>query len=120
MALKKDMVLDNGITVSYHRIVSMNHIINKNTTIEVGSYINKEQRDKEKEWYAGNCESDLNVFISTVYYMLDYNEGLTVIDAYEYLKTLDVFSDAEDIFESPEETIEEVVIPEESMNNEEN
>ena len=107
MALKKDITLDNGILLTYHRVVSINSIINHQSLIEVGSYINEEQRNKEKEWYTGNCEDDLNVFISTVYYPIEYNKELNVDNAYEYLKTLDVFADAEDILE--ESTTEEVV-----------
>lgn len=49
MALKKDIELDNGIIVTYHRIVSIVKVTNKLCVIEVASYINKLQREKEME-----------------------------------------------------------------------
>lgn len=114
MALKKNIVLENGIPVTYHRVIGINNIINQETLIEVGSYINEEQRDKEKEWYKNGGNEASYVFFNTVYYSIEYNKDLNVDNAYEYLKTLEIFEGAEDVFEKPEET------PEESTNNEEN
>lgn len=95
MALKKNITLDNGIVLNYHRIVSVNNITNQQSIIEVASYINEEQREKEKEWYENN-EEDMNVFIETKYYSKEYDENLNVTNAYDYLKTLEEFKDAED------------------------
>ena len=39
MALIKEIVLDNGTTLNYHRIVSLNKIVNKSNIIEIASYI---------------------------------------------------------------------------------
>ena len=111
MALKKDKVLDNGITLTYHRVVSINSITNRQSMIEVGSYLNKEQREKEREWYESGGNEKLNVYISTKYYTKDYDKDLNVDSAYEYLKTLEDFADAEDILE---EHVEEEVMPEET------
>lgn len=97
MALKKDIVLDNGIILNYHRVVSVNNITNQQSIIEVASYINEEQRDKEKEWYETKSQGDMNVFINTKYYSKEYDKELNVDNAYEYLKTLDNFKDAEDV-----------------------
>lgn len=97
MALKKDITLNNGIVLNYHRVVSVNNITNQISIIEVASYINEEQRNKEKEWYETNRQNDMNVFIDTKYYSKEYDENLNVVNAYEYLKTLDEFIDAEDI-----------------------
>ena len=49
MALNKSIILDNGITVNYHRIVSVNNITNKSSIIEIASYTSKEKRNQEKE-----------------------------------------------------------------------
>ena len=38
MALKKEIELENGIIVNYHRIVSINKITNDCNIIEVASY----------------------------------------------------------------------------------
>ena len=121
MGLMKNKVLDNGITLTYHRVVSVNSIVNMQSMIEVGSYLNKEEREKEKEWYASSPKDRLSVYISTTYYPIEYSKDLNVDNAYEYLKTLDDFADAEDIFEEPveEEIIPEEIVPEEEIIEEE-
>jgi len=91
MALQKDIELDNGITVSYHRIVSINKITNKDELIEVASYINETQREKEQ------AIPGSNVFIYTHYFNKEYDKDETIDDVYEYLKTLEIFKDAEDV-----------------------
>jgi len=96
MALKKNITLDNGIVLDYHRIVSVNNITNQNSIIEVASYINEEQRNKEKEWYETNSQEDMNVFINARYYSKEYDKELNVDNAYDYLKTLEEFKDAKD------------------------
>ena len=50
MALQKEIILDNGIVLNYHRVVSINKITNLKNDIEVASYINAEQREKEKNY----------------------------------------------------------------------
>lgn len=97
MALKKEITLDNGIVLNYHRVVSVNNITNIQSTIEVASYINEEQRNKEKEWYESEDKGDMNVFIDSKFYIKEYDKDLNVDNAYEYLKTLEEFEGAEDI-----------------------
>lgn len=115
MALKKDKILENGIVLTYHRVVSINSITNVQSMIEVGSYLNKEQREKEREWYASGSEDRLDVYTNTKYYTVDYDKDMNVDSAYEYLKTLEDFADAEDIFEDP---VVEETLPEEEVNEE--
>ena len=97
MALKKDITLNNGIVLNYHRVVSVNNITNQSSIIEVTSYINEEQRNKEKTWYETNSQEDMNVFVDTRIYSKEYDKDLNVDTAYEYLKTLDEFQNSEDI-----------------------
>lgn len=97
MALKKDITLNNGIVLNYHRVVSVNNITNQESIIEVASYINEEQRNKEKEWYETNSQEDMNVFIDTRFYSKEYDKNLNVDNAYDYLKTLDEFEGSENI-----------------------
>ena len=92
MALIKSITLDNGITVNYHRVVSVNNITNHASIIEVASYINSEKRQEEKTALENN--QTMNVFIPSEYLGLPYNSTLNVNSAYEYLKTLDKFSNA--------------------------
>ena len=49
MALKKEIELENGIILNYHRITSLNKVTNIMNRIEVNSYISESQRDKEKK-----------------------------------------------------------------------
>lgn len=101
MALKKEIVLDNGITVNYHRIVSLSKITNQSNIIEVASYTSKEKREEEKEAIKKGQEAgeaiSTNIFIDTTYINKEYSEDEIIEDAYEYLKTTDKYKDAEDI-----------------------
>ena len=95
MALKKDIELDNGIVVTYHRIVSIVKVTNSSCAIEVASYINGAQREKEKE--ALKDGSSMNIFIDTTYISKEYDEEEVISDIYNYLKETEKFKDAEDL-----------------------
>lgn len=95
MAIQKEIVLDNGITVNYHRIVSVNNITNHASIIEVGSYTNEEKRNEEKEKLANN--ERMNIYISTEYLNTEYDETMNVLNAYDYLKTQEKYKDATDV-----------------------
>lgn len=94
MGLKKEITLSNGVSVSYHRIVSLNNITNVSTIIEVGSYTSEEKREEEK--VAIQNAQSIDVFIDTEYINKDYTENMTIEQAYDYLKTLDKFKSSED------------------------
>lgn len=94
MALKKNIILDNGVMVNYHRIVSINKITNNSNVIEVASYTSEEKRLEEIE--SINNGTSMNVFIDTSYIDKDYDESETIKDSYDYLKTTDKFEGAED------------------------
>lgn len=94
MALNKEIVLENGITVNYHRVVSVNNITNHVSVIEIASYTSEAKRKEEQTALANN--QSMNVFISTEYLNKEYTPTLNVDTAYAYLKTLDKFSGAED------------------------
>lgn len=94
MALIKEIILDNGIPVYYHRVVSVNNITNHASIIEIASYVNKEKREEEKESLELN--KPMNVFIHSDYKEIPYNKTLNVDTAYEYLKTLEKFENSED------------------------
>ena len=101
MALSKKIELENGINTNYHRIVSVNQIINEQTTIEVASYINADKREDESNALKIARETgeypETNVFIETEYITKDYDEDDNIKSCYEYLKTLDKFKNAKDI-----------------------
>ena len=111
MAISKKIEKNNGIIVNYHRITSLNKITNQCNIIEVNSYINENQRLKEKEYQnlqIKNNESlteeeekelseGINVLIEANFITIPYNENMTIEDAYEYLKSIEKYKDAEDI-----------------------
>ena len=93
MALKKQIELQNGITVDYHRIVSINKITNKTIIIEIASYISEEKRLEEIQ----KDGQEMNIFIKSTFFNKEYNETDTIEDLYEYLKTTPLFEGAENI-----------------------
>lgn len=94
MALIKEIELENGVKVNYHRIVSVNNITNHVSIIEVASYTSKEKREQEKEAFEKG--EFIDVFKETKFIEKEYEEDLNVVSAYEYLKTLPEFSGCTD------------------------
>lgn len=94
MALIKSIELPNGVTVNYHRVVSVNNITNHASIIEVASYTSKEKREEEQQALANN--EKMNVFIDTKHIPIEYDQNLNVVSAYEYLKTTEKYFDSED------------------------
>lgn len=94
MALIKEIELNNGVKVNYHRIVSVNNVTNHASIIEIASYTSKEKREEEKEAFEKGEFVDL--FKETQFIEKEYEEELNVVSAYAYLKTLDKFSGAID------------------------
>lgn len=113
MALQMGIELDNGVTLNYHRVTSLNKITNISNTIEVSSYTNEKQREKEKAYQElqkksangeelmpeeqQQLEQGINVYIDTDYINIPYDQSMTIDGAYAYLKTLDKFKDAIDV-----------------------
>lgn len=94
MALQKSIELGNGVTVSYHRVVSVNNITNQSSIIEIASYTSAAKREEEKTATNGG---EINVFINSMYINTDYNKNLNVDNAYQYIKTLPTFELSEDV-----------------------
>ena len=94
MALIKEITLDNGITVNYHRIASVNNITKQAIIIEIQSYTSKGKRLEEKTALENN--EAINIYIHTEYLNKEYTPTLNVNSAYEYIKTLQKFADYTD------------------------
>ena len=94
MALIKEIELNNGVKVNYHRIVSVNNVTNHASIIEIASYTSKEKREQEKE--AFERKEFIDAFKETKFIEKEYEEDLNVVSAYEYLKTLPEFSGCTD------------------------
>jgi hypothetical protein len=88
MALKKDIEI-NGLINSYHRIERLTSCLNKHISIVIFSYPNAEVREKER--------TKENVIHFSTTYELDYVENYTIKEAYDFIKSLEDFKDAEDI-----------------------
>mgnify|MGYP001625278471 CR=1 FL=1 len=113
MALQKEIELENGVTLNYHRITSLNKITNISNNIEISSYTNENQRLKEKAYQdlqkrQANGEElteeeqlqlnqGIDVFINTEYINLPYDEAMTIENAYDFLKSLDKYAEAIDV-----------------------
>lgn len=92
MALYKPIIQNDGVTTNYHRILFVDSIINSHVSIGVISYVNEEFRNKYQ-----NAEHDSKPYTQVITYEIDYVKNMTAEDAYEYLKSLPEFKDAEDI-----------------------
>ena len=100
MALNKKIELNNGVTVNYHRIVSLDFITNEQIIIEIASYIKESKREEEINALNQARETgeypQTDIFIHTTYINKEYDENDNIKTCYEYLKTLDEFKNAED------------------------
>ena len=100
MALSKEIELGNGVVTKYHRINSIQQMINQQTIIEVNSYTSREKREEEIQAYTTAQETgnfpEMNVFIDADFITKEYEDGESIEDAYKYLKTLDKFKGAKD------------------------
>ena len=89
MALIKDITLGNGITVKYHRVLSIYGMVGVQTTIQVNSYTSPELRAGEK---AGDPDAD--PYVATSFFNMGYVDGMSASAAYAYLLTLPEFAGA--------------------------
>jgi hypothetical protein len=91
MALKKEIMQDDGVVTNYHRILYIFNVTNSHSSISVASMVSNVARDKEK---SGDID---NPYQKIVTYETTDKWDMTVEAAYDYLKTLPEFSGAEDI-----------------------
>ncbi len=89
MALKKAIRLEDGVTVSYHRVSYIHNTINRQTSIAVMSYVDKQAREDELEGKSPYRQSKT--------FEVEYDENITPSKAYDVLKSLPDFEGAEDV-----------------------
>ena len=93
MALKIPITQEDGVVTSYHRIRILDLMVNESNSIAIFSYIDQAAREAEK---AGT----LSPYVRGITYMADYDEGMTVEAAYQWLKdNILEFKGAEDVLE---------------------
>lgn len=90
MALVKPIKQEDGIVTNYHRILYIQTTINQKNAIAVTSYVDREASEREKQGAPSPVYSKSKTFTT------DYNPGMTVESAYEYLKTREEFEGAQD------------------------
>lgn len=96
MALSKPIKQENGIILNYHRISDIRNVVNDKTYIDVISYVDKDEREKEQNQPKYSPNKPI-IYKANKVYNVDYNDTLTIEQAYEYLKTLPEFEGAENI-----------------------
>jgi hypothetical protein len=112
MALQKEIEMENGVALNYHRITALNKITNQSNLIEVNSYISKAQREKEQRYQelqkksANNeemtdeereeLEKGINVLVEADFINTPYDPEMTIQTAYDYLKTKEKYKNAID------------------------
>ncbi len=101
MAIKKQVTKDNGIVTEYHRIAMITIETNQRITLLVHSYLSESGRQVEKDYAAGSKDIDKGLahfpYVDANYYDMDYDEEMTIKKAYEWLKTQELYEDAEDV-----------------------
>ena len=102
MALLKEIELESGIVLNYHRIVTITKVTNYSTVLEIAGYTNKSKREQEIQQLVNG--EPITAYIDTTFMSADYNEQATIKDWYAYLKTTDKYSGAEDDID--EETVD--------------
>lgn len=108
MALIKEIELESGVPVRYHRVVSVNTITNVQDVVEVASYVSAAKREQEQAALAAG--EPMDVFIRTRYVSAPYGSCPTAARAYEWLKAnVADFAGAEDDEPTDEVTGEEIV-----------
>lgn len=104
MALKKDILKPNGLTLSYHRISMAKIEINQQITILVESYLNGENRNYEKQYAAGEIVGEPTFpYTQSEYINLNYDENMDLLNgpiiqkAYDWLKEQPAYIGSEDV-----------------------
>ena len=98
MALSKSIIKPNGIELKYHRIAMVKIDTNQQTTILVHSYLNESGRDYEKAYALGEIVGDPTFpYVDSEYRVFEYDESMSIANAYEWLKKQPEFEGAIDI-----------------------
>ena len=112
MALKKKVVMPNGLPLEYHRVAMVKIEPNQQITVLRHSYLNEEARQYEKDWAAGKIEGEPQFpYVDHEYVHIPYAEAIDALregsmeGAYSLLKKhRPEFADAVDLLDSAEKT----------------
>ena len=77
MALKKKIIMPNGLPLQYHRVGLVNIEPNQQITVLCYSYLDEAARQYEKDWAAGKIEGEPAFpYVAHEYIHMDYNENI--------------------------------------------
>ena len=80
MALRKKVVMPNGLPLEYHRVALVTIEPNQQITVLRHSYLNEEARQYEKDWAAGKIEGEPQLpYVAHEYVHMDYTEAIEVL-----------------------------------------
>ena len=80
MALKKRIIMPNGLPLEYHRVALVNIEPNQQITVLRHSYLDESARQYEKDWAAGKIESEPQFpYVDHEYIHMDYAGGIEVL-----------------------------------------
>lgn len=97
MALKKKIIMPNGLPLEYHRIALVSLDINNQNTILVESYLNEEARQQEKDYASGITSELVAPYTYSEYYNPPYDGVMSISRAYDWLRNnVPAFEGAED------------------------
>lgn len=97
MALKKTVVMPNGLPLEYHRVALVSIDVNNQNTVLVHSYLNETARQYEKDYAAGLIQDPTFPYVHAEYYNPEYSGAMSISGAYEWLKSnVPAFEGAED------------------------
>ena len=105
MALKKKVIMPNGLPLEYHRIALVTIEPNQQITILRHSYLDEEARQYEKNYKQGKIKGEPTFpYVDYEYIHMNYNENIGEMNgdsmkcAYKLLKKhRPEFDDAEDV-----------------------
>lgn len=102
MAIKKQITAPNGVVTEYHRVAMVKIDTNEQNTILIHSYLSETGRQVEKDYAAGlykDVEAEMMKwpYVDAQYLNCEYDGDMTITKAYEYLKSLPEFENAEDV-----------------------
>ena len=100
MALLKDVTLDNGLVLGYHRVSDCSIASNKARFLTVRSYQSAAARASEKQQQADGVPQ--NVFYHEQQFLMPYDESVGLTDAYTWLKQTELFDGATDATDDDE------------------
>lgn len=96
MAIIKNIIADNGIPLSYHRIALITIDVNNGCTVLVHSYVDANARQQELDYKNGVAEVLTAPYVNFEYHAAEYDPDFSVNKAYQWLKTLPQFEGALD------------------------